>query len=268
MLASSRAAVATAMWCLASAAAAAGAGAGAGAGGEAVGACRAGTATGAACGARRVVASATGRRLRRLHRGHPPARRCVATAATRRTADGATYDVHAVAGDGRCLFRSVAAAMELARAGARASDAEALSLADALRARACDELVARREDVEWFIEGDFETYVERMRNPWAWGGEPEILMLARALRTPIEVFVVVEGENASAREGGELRSIGRYGEDEEEEEDGDEEEEEEGGEEEGASGGAEGGGGVAVLFHGAGHYEALTRCDDDDAARR
>jgi hypothetical protein len=29
-----------------------------------------------------------------------------------------------------------------------------------------------------------------------------------------------------------------------------------------------GGGGVAVLFHGAGHYEALTRCDDDDAARR
>ena len=66
-----------------------------------------------------------------------------------------------------------------------------------------------------------------MRNPWAWGGEPEILMLARALRTPIEVFVVVEGENASAREGGELRSIGRYGEDEEEEEDGDEEEEEE-----------------------------------------
>jgi OTU domain-containing protein 6 len=158
--------------------------------------------------------------------------------------------------------------MELARAGARASDAEELSLADALRARACDELVARREDVEWFIEGDFETYVERMRNPRAWGGEPEILMLARALRTPIEVFVVVEGENASAREGGELRSIGRYGEDEEEEEDGDEEEEEEEGEEEGASGGAEGGGGVAVLFHGAGHYEALTRCDDDDAARR
>lgn len=44
--------------------------------------------------------------------------------------------------------------------------------ADALRAATCDELLARRAEVEPFIEGDFETYVDGMRAPSVWGGEP------------------------------------------------------------------------------------------------
>lgn len=32
-----------------------------------------------------------------------------------------------------------------------------------------------------FIEGDFDTYVKRMRQPHIWGGEPELLMLANVL---------------------------------------------------------------------------------------
>jgi hypothetical protein len=32
-----------------------------------------------------------------------------------------------------------------------------------------------------FIEGDFDNYVERMRQPHVWGGEPELLMLSHVL---------------------------------------------------------------------------------------
>lgn len=33
-----------------------------------------------------------------------------------------------------------------------------------------------------FIEGDFDTYVSRIRKPHVWGGEPELLMLQHVLR--------------------------------------------------------------------------------------
>jgi hypothetical protein len=32
-----------------------------------------------------------------------------------------------------------------------------------------------------FIEGDFDKYVKRMRQPHVWGGEPELLMLSHVL---------------------------------------------------------------------------------------
>ena len=92
------------------------------------------------------------------------------------------------------------------------------------------------KEVEWFIEGDFDAYCVGMRRPNAWGGEPEILMLTHVVETPIEVFMPEAGES--------LRSIGVYG--------GEEYCDENDGE-----------GRISVLFHGAGHYEALTRCDDE-----
>ena len=145
--------------------------------------------------------------------------------------EGVPYEVHAVTGDGRCLFRSVAAALALAgEGGGRKSAADESLEADRLRDAAVDELVKRRAEVEWFIEGDFDGYCEAMRRPSAWGGEPEILMLTHVIRAPVEVFLT---------EGPALRSIGKYG-----------------AEEYGPEGG------VAVLFHGAGHYEALSRCDE------
>ncbi len=54
-------------------------------------------------------------------------------------------------------------------------------LADELRSKVADELIKRRESSEWFIEGDFDQYVERMRQTYVWGGEPELIMLAHVL---------------------------------------------------------------------------------------
>lgn len=93
-----------------------------------------------------------------------------------------------------------------------------------MRSAAVEELNERREETEWFIEGDFEQYCHRMKMSSTWGGEPEILMLTHVLTSPISVYMESE-------EG--VRNIGRYG-----DEYGDEED-------------------LAVLFHGAGHYEAL-----------
>ncbi|CAL5363161.1 unnamed protein product [Camellia sinensis] len=50
-----------------------------------------------------------------------------------------------------------------------------------------DELLTRRKETEWFIEGDFDAYVERIRQCYVWGGEPELLMAShvfKKLRSP------------------------------------------------------------------------------------
>ena len=160
-----------------------------------------------------------------------------------------SYEVHPVAGDGRCLFRSVAAARAVrgdsstssggggggGGYGRRQSEAEESTEADRLREAAVDELIKRRAEVEWFLEGDFDRYCAAMRQPRAWGGEPEILMLTHVLKEPIEVFMMEETPDRGA-----LRSIAHYGEDEYK---------------------GQEGVGVAVLFHGAGHYEALSLCE-------
>ena len=101
--------------------------------------------------------------------------------------------MHPVAGDGRCLFRSVAIGVALRENdGGDGRDDDLgteTARADALRNAAVDELARRRTEVEWFIEGEFDAYCADMRRPNAWGGEPEILMLTHVVKTPIEVFV-------------------------------------------------------------------------------
>ena len=175
-----------------------------------------------------------------LSRPPPRARRaCSRKAATASAGPGGAFEVHPVAGDGRCLFRSVAVAMALRDGGARPTPAEETREADRLREAAVDDLERRREEVEWFIEGDFEAYCTSMRRTRAWGGEPEILSLARVLDVRIEVFV-------DERE--RLRSIGVYGGDDDDVCDDDDVRDETRP--------------VAVVFRGAGHYEALARCDE------
>ena len=173
----------------------------------------------------------------------PRARRaCSPKAATARDGGsaepGGAFEVHPVAGDGRCLFRSVAVAVALRDGGARPAQAEETREADRLRAAAVDDLERRREEVEWFIEGDFEAYCASMRRAHTWGGEPEILSLARVLGVRIEVFV----EARDSEENG-LRSIGAYGDDDDDAKDASTT--------------------IAVVFRGAGHYEALARCDEE-----
>lgn len=138
------------------------------------------------------------------------------------------YTVTGVPGDGRCLFRAVAHGSCL-RSGKDAPDeTEQRELADELRGKVADELIKRRESTEWFIEGDFDQYVERMRQTYVWGGEPELIMLSHVLEMPITVYMIEEKTKAG------LIAIAEYGQEYTKIIDP-----------------------IRVLYHGFGHYEAL-----------
>lgn len=137
------------------------------------------------------------------------------------------YTVTGIPGDGRCLFRAVAHGSCLRRGKAAPDETAQRDLADELRSKVADELIKRRESSEWFIEGDFDQYVERMRQTYVWGGEPELIMLSHVLQMPITVYMIEE----KIREG--LISIAEYGQEHSKIEP------------------------IRVLYHGFGHYEAL-----------
>ncbi|KAJ6699930.1 hypothetical protein OIU79_013054 [Salix purpurea] len=136
------------------------------------------------------------------------------------------YSITGIPGDGRCLFRSVAHGACL-RSGKRApSESLQRELADDLRSEVADEFIKRREETEWFIEGNFDTYVSQMRKPHVWGGEPELLMASHVLKMPITVYM--DDKNARG-----LISIAEYGQEY----------------------GMENP--IGVLYNGFGHYDAL-----------
>ncbi|XP_073052209.1 OVARIAN TUMOR DOMAIN-containing deubiquitinating enzyme 4-like [Primulina eburnea] len=136
------------------------------------------------------------------------------------------YSVIGIPGDGRCLFRSVAHGACVRSGKNPPNEILQKELADELRARVVDELVKRREETEWFIEGNFDTYVSNMRKPREWGGEPELLMASHVLQMPITVYM-------HDRNSGGLIAIAEYG------------------QEYGKDNPIE------VLYHGFGHYDAL-----------
>ncbi|KAJ8765937.1 hypothetical protein K2173_020453 [Erythroxylum novogranatense] len=139
----------------------------------------------------------------------------------------ADYKVTGVLADGRCLFRAIAHGACL-RSGEEAPDENRQrELADDLRALVVDELLKRRKEAEWFIEGDFDVYVTRIRQPYVWGGEPELLMASHVLKTMISVFMI-DGS-------GKLVNIANYGEEYQRCEVNP----------------------INVLFHGYGHYDLL-----------
>ncbi|KAL3625395.1 OVARIAN TUMOR DOMAIN-containing deubiquitinating enzyme 4 [Castilleja foliolosa] len=136
------------------------------------------------------------------------------------------YSVIGIPGDGRCLFRSVAHGACVRSGKPTPNENLQRDLADELRARVADEFIKRREETEWFIEGDFETYVSKMRNPHVWGGEPELLMASHVLQMPITVYMHDE-------DSGGLISIAEYGQVYSKDNP------------------------IKVLYHGYGHYDAL-----------
>ena len=162
--------------------------------------------------------------------------RAYATPAAAAAASAGGFRVLRIAGDGRCLFRSVVQAHAHASTGALLDAAAELAAADALRSRAMDELVRRRDEYAWAVEGDFGSYVDFMRQPHAWGGEMELLMAAQVLRAPIAVAMAQPVE---------LRVIATYGEEFR----------------------AEQARVAHVLYHGEGHYEALLATDVTPRAR-
>ncbi|GAQ86277.1 hypothetical protein KFL_002800070 [Klebsormidium nitens] len=141
-----------------------------------------------------------------------------------------------VRGDGRCLFRAVAYGHNVQeKRGAQDSERDEQQ-ADQLRNMALDELVRRRDESEWFIEGDFDHYVHRMRHPGVWGGEPELLMLSHALKKPITVYIPDPS-------GAGILSIAEYGQE-------------------------YGKAAIAVLYNGSTHYDALLVPAADHIAAR
>ncbi|KAL8218861.1 hypothetical protein R6Q57_022234 [Mikania cordata] len=105
----------------------------------------------------------------------------------RKLSIGSDFRVISITGDGRCLFRSVVHGACL-RAGRPVPKENVIQeLADDLRTKVVKELIKRRTETEWFLEGDFETYVSDMRRSHVWGGEPELLMSSHVLKVPITV---------------------------------------------------------------------------------
>ncbi|XP_048142087.1 OVARIAN TUMOR DOMAIN-containing deubiquitinating enzyme 4 isoform X2 [Rhodamnia argentea] len=136
------------------------------------------------------------------------------------------YSVTGIPGDGRCLFRSVAHGACLRSGRPAPSESLQRELADELRGLVADEFIKRREETEWFVEGDFDTYVSQMRKPHVWGGEPELLMASHVLRMPITVYMY-------DKDAGGLISIAEYGQEYDKENP------------------------IRVLYHGSGHYDTL-----------
>ncbi|XWS56334.1 hypothetical protein CRYUN_Cryun09bG0077000 [Craigia yunnanensis] len=76
--------------------------------------------------------------------------------------------------DGRCLFRAIAHRACLRSEEEAPHENRQRELADDLRAQVANELLKRREETEWSIEGDFDAYLKEIQQPYVWGGEPEI----------------------------------------------------------------------------------------------
>ena len=96
-------------------------------------------------------------------------------------ASGPRFRIVSVAGDGNCLFRSVATSEQLSNSkSSPLTRAEEDARSKELRGQAVAELIRERKEIEWAIEGNFESYVRRMARNGEWGGEPELLMLSKA----------------------------------------------------------------------------------------
>uniref|UniRef100_A0A7N2M3U4 Ubiquitin thioesterase OTU n=1 Tax=Quercus lobata TaxID=97700 RepID=A0A7N2M3U4_QUELO len=136
------------------------------------------------------------------------------------------YSITGIPGDGRCLFRSVAHGACLRSGKPAPNESLQRELADDLRAKVADEFIKRREETEWFVEGDFDTYVSHIKKPHVWGGEPELFLASHVLQMPITVYMYDE-------DAGGLISIAEYGQEYGKENP------------------------IRVLYHGFGHYDAL-----------
>lgn len=148
------------------------------------------------------------------------------------------YSITGIPGDGRCLFRSVAHGACLRSGKSAPNESLQRELADDLRARVADEFVTRRKETEWFVEGDFDTYISNIRKPHVWGGEPELFMASHVLKMPITVYMY--DKDCSG-----LISIAEYG------------------EEYGKDNP------IRVLYHGFGHYDSLQiRCNKETTKSR
>lgn len=79
-----------------------------------------------------------------------------------------------VAADGHCLYRAVADQTGMTYGAARATCAAFME--------------AHESDFAPFVDVDFRTHCAAVRGSAEWGGQPEVLALAKALQRPIVVY--------------------------------------------------------------------------------
>lgn len=104
---------------------------------------------------------------------------------------GVSLERSIVRGDGRCLFRALARCRSAAKSEPRPTERVEREEADQLRLRAVAELKKYRDLLARFfvIEGNFTQYTKKMSLPRTYGGEPELLVLAKVLHIPIAVYI-------------------------------------------------------------------------------
>ncbi len=79
------------------------------------------------------------------------------------------------------------------------------------RNRVVDHISSHRNEFRDFVEGDFERYLENMRNPDTWGGEPEIRAMSGMLSTTISVSGEVETQHGNGNTQIQLFHVGAPG---------------------------------------------------------
>ncbi|XP_044512460.1 uncharacterized protein LOC123230340 isoform X2 [Mangifera indica] len=158
--------------------------------------------------------------------------------AARSEKSGAGFKVIGMLADGRCLFRALAHGACMKSGEEVPDENQQRELADELRAQVVDELLKRRKETKWFVEGDFDAYIKHIRQPNAWGGETELLMATHILKKLISVFVIDQRSS-------DLVNIANYGEEYRKDKES----------------------AINVLFHWYGHYDLLETSTDQRCLR-
>ncbi|XP_077074454.1 OTU domain-containing protein 4 [Siphateles boraxobius] len=96
-----------------------------------------------------------------------------------------------IAKDGSCLFRAVAEQV-----------LHCQSLHTKVRSACVDYLKQNRSNYELFIEGDFEKYLENLRDPQSWVGQVEITVLAELYKHDFIIFQVPDQPPVNITENG------------------------------------------------------------------
>mmetsp|Transcript_17716 Transcript_17716/g.29136 ORF Transcript_17716/g.29136 Transcript_17716/m.29136 type:complete len:471 (+) Transcript_17716:65-1477(+) len=103
------------------------------------------------------------------------------------------YRVIKIAGDGRCMFRSVICARAVAE-GFRFDDDTEKKEADRARQMVVDIMMKNKDEfmASGVVEEDFGKHCEMMRKSNTYGGEPELLVLTHVIEAPIAVLLTAQ----------------------------------------------------------------------------
>ncbi|KAM3520117.1 hypothetical protein NHJ13051_007062 [Beauveria bassiana] len=119
-----------------------------------------------------------------------------------------------IAPDGHCLFSAVADQLQTQLSiplGGTATTTVSETKEPAyktVRRAATDFMASHGDDFAPFVEGDFATYLARMRDTAEWGGEPELMALARAYGVGIRV--VQDGRTEEIGDGDRVMWLAYY----------------------------------------------------------